>query len=1122
MLEELLTKRSSGEEEVNPAEASLTLLSFLQQELPLGGTASETRFLRFFPLLIESIFGTLPIPSPLSNVNVIASNNRNDINNHGDESKIGYYHLSGGWLDRSDRWSIIQNNSTSSGKSNQSRHSAHHDGSIGEGRTIHDGGGVQRTASSLVSRNSTSSHLKSDPLIHLLSGTGSNSLTSTAYSFSINNKSSDSNLGFERHERGFKHNIQQDSSYNFNLINAMEEETERRPGVHFVLPFRALPALTRIALLAIIDSGVLIEATAGSWLGSGGGHIWDSAENAITLFGRVLSSTSNDLNESTYAIINKMKQEIENHQNFHNHGLRSPKGASVTSSPMPRFSQPFPMLSPPAMGNNRDMQGLEYHRSPFSNSKSIYSPSPSSAQRHGRSATPQRNIYNLILSDNDKTVLHLSMLEYYILIFVRYPIACHKMNPFPTLEKGNSTESSSKIKTVRGYAGMNTYSNTHSSKPYLYGNRKSTIPYGEIVYETLFRSYLRRYLPHDFHPNNIWSINLYNNVQLAKPEMSITDLAGQGMDSKAHLFLRTVIEFWLQGENIPPTTEYALSNLFPNGNVSTNMGQFQDGAIKTRLGLDASYSLASFFSSPTVQLNTQMQSEFKTPALIDDPTNHKLIDILLPGRNRYIPQPRLVQRCVKLLIDQLVCDPDLRRRCYANGSSGFGYYKNSWPLPPAHTILQRSLYNHIRLTLRHSPLNTSDESFNKALDAWLIFLEPWNVVQRERRTKSNTTLSETKTTNFIHTVSDRVAETVSNSSKMTGFRADGMEMQSVLTHPKSTSPGKYNSKWKLYVAANLHLYVVPLAIFLRRARELDFSSGEFARSYTSVMKVFRVFNPYLIETIRVLLDTRNIGIDLSPTQNENEFLQCIVNKHEENLGPYCPPPSNGNGEGMSACSGDMHELLEEMHLRNRKTMEDRDAFDRFFAIGNNENALKRVVNLGKKIADLPKNYSVLKSTGERSNGPDDSEIENIGINDYVPERDDNGVILTDEGRQQILTGSRLCRPIDIVAIGDPMYARVRSYEISFLVTLFVWISDYLNLKIGLSIVNSTMDENDVIHSSSAYNLNDSKLLKLLKDGESSKKLRFRVNLRFLADPRNLVSVFVIGYIMKFLCRVILN
>ena len=44
----------------NPAETSLALLSFLQQELYYGGTAAEARFIRLFPLLIQRLFGILP------------------------------------------------------------------------------------------------------------------------------------------------------------------------------------------------------------------------------------------------------------------------------------------------------------------------------------------------------------------------------------------------------------------------------------------------------------------------------------------------------------------------------------------------------------------------------------------------------------------------------------------------------------------------------------------------------------------------------------------------------------------------------------------------------------------------------------------------------------------------------------------------------------------------------------------------------------------------------------------------------------------------------------------------------------------------------------------------------
>ena len=62
-----------------PAEAALALLAFLRDELPLGGTAAEARFLRLFPLLVSRIVGELN-----------ASDN--------------YRHEPGGWLGRRERW----------------------------------------------------------------------------------------------------------------------------------------------------------------------------------------------------------------------------------------------------------------------------------------------------------------------------------------------------------------------------------------------------------------------------------------------------------------------------------------------------------------------------------------------------------------------------------------------------------------------------------------------------------------------------------------------------------------------------------------------------------------------------------------------------------------------------------------------------------------------------------------------------------------------------------------------------------------------------------------------------------------------------------------------------------
>jgi hypothetical protein len=73
MLEEALRSASAA-----PADTALAMASFLQEELPAGGSAAEARFFHLFQLLLDRVFGPLVPP--------------------------GYIHEYGGWLSSQLRW----------------------------------------------------------------------------------------------------------------------------------------------------------------------------------------------------------------------------------------------------------------------------------------------------------------------------------------------------------------------------------------------------------------------------------------------------------------------------------------------------------------------------------------------------------------------------------------------------------------------------------------------------------------------------------------------------------------------------------------------------------------------------------------------------------------------------------------------------------------------------------------------------------------------------------------------------------------------------------------------------------------------------------------------------------
>jgi hypothetical protein len=286
--------------------------------------------------------------------------------------------------------------------------------------------------------------------------------------------------------------------------------------------------------------------------------------------------------------------------------------------------------------------------------------------------------------------------------------------------------------------------------------------------------------------------------------------------------------------------------------------------------------------------------------------------------------------------------------------------------------------------------------------------------------------------------------------------------------PRAKEPSKYRPEWEPYIAANLHLYVIPLAIFLRRARELDFSAAKFERSMDIVKRVFRVFAPDVIHVIARLLD---------PTLLSSSELRHVVQKHVTLLGPFAPPSTPLS---LSSLKSDMQSLLEEIDMQHVKKVRELDFFDRligriegWFGTGvvtGEEKKLESLVERAKLIAQVPLELEFIPRD-DKGSGKD-------GITN-MPLRDDDGN-LSELVRQQIIRGEiKKCDPATVPYLGDLMRARVSSYEISFLVTLAIWASDEINSRLGFS----------------------------------GKPGTFRVNLRWFADYRNLGFFVITSYIL---------
>lgn len=592
--------------------------------------------------------------------------------------------------------------------------------------------------------------------------------------------------------------------------------------------------------------------------------------------------------------------------------------------------------------------------------KPLYTQSPSSPSAASMMGSPAKE------KETPPNVL-LSMLEYYLLVFIRYPLAAPNVkaassNAIPTLPSGGTPIPSRKIE-----------------------------PYGDSVYNELFQEYVSYYVP---------------------SRVPLGSFNGFGsFPRQSQLFVRIIVALWLEGLNQMTPTSKAVE------------------VLRDRRGLMSPIDLNVSFDLVHAQ---------------------------------YQPLPGQLSKLVSVLVKRAISDgsiADLMKDTY----QGFkGPNPDILCLSPTMTILQQPFFNHVRTAFRYGSVHSSKSIFYSAMTDWLMWLEPWNM--------QYSTKSSMSTTRMLDAVSRSASKNASVSARY--------------AFAKMNDRSLYKPFWEAYVASNLHLYTVPLAIFLRRARELDFSPALYRRSFDIVMKVLRVYTPEVVAVINRLLSERG-----SPAAK----YASMVAEHEKNLGPFAPP---GVTLSLASCQDDMNILLEEVYLQHMKKVEISDLGDRissFFGISvpgtlvEEENQLQRLILKAKTVVGFPPDYEVAAQYNRSRIA--ESQARNIDAATRTKEGS-----LSSNGVQRILGGSFKCNTNEMDYYGDKMYARPQSHEIPVLVPILINASEALNARLGVDIKGR------------------------LDDSETSSIVRFvprRINLRFLADYRNIIVVCLVGWLLSF-------
>lgn len=246
----------------------------------------------------------------------------------------------------------------------------------------------------------------------------------------------------------------------------------------------------------------------------------------------------------------------------------------------------------------------------------------------------------------------------------------------------------------------------------------------------------------------------------------------------------------------------------------------------------------------------------------------------------------------------------------------------------------------------------------------------------------------------------------------------------------------------------MHIYVIPLAIFLRRSRELDFGTSGFKASIDIVKRVFRVFNPNVV----AVLDQQLTGE--SP-------LAHLVKRHVENLEPYGPP---SGVLSLKSLQDDMMALIEEIQTQHMKKIKNRDWVTRLEAridglfggavVSGEEKAVQGMSERAKVIVGWPmeKEIGLLSPVASvtLSSGTNLTSSANVACQLVT-----KSGTLTGQGRQKLLNGQFVVEPDQLRYRGDMMRARPKTTELSFMVELLNFISDFINEKLQL-------DENSLI------------------------------------------------------------
>eukprot|EP00592_Proboscia_alata_P014866 CAMPEP_0194399648 /NCGR_PEP_ID=MMETSP0174-20130528/126774_1 /TAXON_ID=216777 /ORGANISM="Proboscia alata, Strain PI-D3" /LENGTH=1267 /DNA_ID=CAMNT_0039196075 /DNA_START=47 /DNA_END=3850 /DNA_ORIENTATION=- len=752
------------------------------------------------------------------------------------------------------------------------------------------------------------------------------------------------------------------------LFDVISMETESRPGVNITFPFIALPLPTQQAMRLLIEEQAL---------GLVQNAAYPPRSNAARLCGYLLRIRPSQQLSLVEYIQRDLQQRQQMQQRMpHNiHQVSFNNRSSNPSSFSPSVNNAHFSPSSPQRQQHLMNHNMSYQHSPSlanalpsaNNRKSSNGPSPSSKGD----------------KDNLPSIM-LTMREYYLLLFSRYPHASGRnvlLLKQQLQQQKDQIQQQQQSSKVGGQQRSTTGAVASTSA-------RGPETYGESSYLYLLKKYLAHFFPHvksiSDNSSSISSFGAFRRTSTNDTNINVNSSGGPGLylfqplDRPSELFLSLLIEFWIENENIPAPTSCHINSYTKSEQQDSFHPFTSPQSYERNINNNGHRETRTTSDNATTSDNNALTNAYDNTKLLASSPNNQSSNSGVVVPPFYHRTPSLILRGTRILIHHVVSDPNLHNQMVTmqqhriqNQRSSTNSSSSEWCLTPAMTCLQPSIYNFIRLAFRYSQIHAKQSAFYTALDVWLMWLEPWNYVKR------NISFSAAVAKNNFNTeaAKDILYNKLYDNNSSNGTGASSTSSNNINIRP--TSPSQYTPEWAPYIVANLHMYTTPLAIFLRRSRELQFSGSgsgsDSNRSISIIQRVFRIFSPQVVKVINdhanfgpkdstaatVEMKTnsmsnidnfRNNGNSHDSTYHHDQngavqqslFYSPLRLEHERILGEYSPTTNTNtttSGGSMdltmmmtsvhlSGCQKDLNNLIEELLFQHSKKVSEFDFWDR--------------------------------------------------------------------------------------------------------------------------------------------------------------------------------------------------